>query len=332
MAHPENQEASTPANTGDAVEDFADFLDASGIEDEEEEAPEDGEALEGDEPEGEDSPEEDGEPEDPAIDPPVSWGTDAKELFAQLPADLQKQVVEREAQREKFVQAKALEATEAKRSARIEAETAFAERQRQYASEVDFFASQFVPQAPDPSLASTDPVTFIQLNAQYQAALVQHQNLMQRAEQARSEAAYREQVAAAEQQEAELAVLAQQIPDWSDEAKRAELLTSVASIGAELGYSPEALRDVSAQDILALRKAVEWKSKAAKYDALQKSKMEKVRTAKALPKVVRPGVAPTRGEISSNKSQAAWQNVKAARTKDAQANAFADYLETSGHL
>ena len=99
-----------------------------------------------------------------------------------------------------------------------------------------------------------------------------------------------------------------------------------------MGYSPEALRDVSAQDVLALRKAVEWKAKAAKFDALQKSKMEKVRTAKTLPKVNRPGVAPTRGEIGSNKSQAAWQNVKAARSKDAQANAFADYLETSGHL
>lgn len=327
MAHPE-MEASTPTNPGDALEDFADFLEATGVEDEEE-LPDEGDEAEP--VEGSD-PEEDGEQDIPAIEPPVSWGTDAKEQFAQLPVELQTFVTEREAQRDKAVQRATTEAAQAKRSAFAEAESVFADTQRQYASEIEFYASRIAPQPPSPELANSDPVRFIQLNAQYQAGMQQHNSMMQQAADARAQAGQREQLIAAQQHEAELAVLAQEIPEWSDEAKRHELLTSVASVGAELGYTPETLAEATAQDVMALRKAVEWKSKALKYDALQKTKMETVRKAKGLPKVVRPGVAPTRGEMSSNRAANAWQNVKAAKSKDAQASAFADFLETSGHI
>jgi hypothetical protein len=60
--------------------------------------------------------------------------------------------------------------------------------------------------------------------------------------------------------------------------------------------------------------------------------METVRSAKSLPKVSRPGVAPTRGEVSNARAQQSWQNVKSATSKDAQASAFADYLENSGQF
>lgn len=330
MAHPE-MEASTPTNSGEAVEDFAEFLDATGVEDEEEQPEEESEGEEGEEALDED-PEEEGEQETPAIDPPVSWGTDAKELFSQLPAELQTQIAEREAQREKFVQAKATEAAEAKRTARIEAETLFAEQQRQYASEIEFYATRVMPKMPDPSIAETDPIAYLQLNARYQAELQQYQQMMGQAQAAREQAEQRDKEIAAQYYQADLAYLAQQIPEWSDEAKRHALLTDVANVGVELGYPQDLLSEASAQDVLALRKAAEWKAKAIKYDALQKTKMEKVRGAKSLPKVVKPGVAPTRGEISSNRAANAWQNVKAAKSKEAQASAFADFLETSGHL
>ena len=330
MAHPE-MEASTPTNPGDALEDFADFLEATGVEDEDEdeELPDEGDEAEP--VEGSD-PEEDGEQDIPAIDPPVSWGTDAKEQFAQLPVELQTFVSEREAQRDKAVQRATTETAEAKRTALVEAQSVFADQQRQYASEIEFYASRIAPQPPSPELANTDPVRFIQLNAQYQAGMQQHNSMMQQAADARDDAVEREKFVAAQQHQAELAVLAQEIPEWSDEAKRHELLTNVASVGAELGYTPETLAEATAQDVMALRKAVEWKSKALKYDALQRTKMETVRKAKGLPKVVRPGVAPTRGEMSSNRAANAWQNVKAAKSKDAQASAFADFLETSGHI
>lgn len=334
-AHPSGEASVPPTNSGDAVEDFADFLDTiPEVADEDDEQPLEGE----DEPEAEeaepdeDTLEDEDEPDLPAIDPPVSWGTDAKELFEQLPRDLQEKVAEREAQREKFVQGKAQEASDARRSARSEAEQAFADRQRQYASEIEFFASRILPQAPDPALANTDPMTFIQLNAQYQAGMAQHQQMMQRAQVAQAEAAQREQALAEQQIDAEAAYLAQQIPDWNDAAKRHELLSNVKSVAAELGYTDEAMSQIGAQDVLALRQVAEWKAKADRYSALQKSKMEKVRSAKQLPKAVKPGVAPTKGEISSTRAQAAWANVKGARSKEQQADAFADFLETGGYL
>ena len=332
MAHPATEASAPPTNSGEAVEDFADFLDTIPDEEQDETAPQEGDepdALTSDDLE---EAQEGDEPEAPAIDPPVSWGTDAKELFEQLPPELQSQIAEREAQREKLIQTKTTEAAEAKRSARTEADTAFAERQRQYASEIEFFASRMVPQAPDPALANHDPVAFIQQNAQYQAGLAQYQQMMQRADVAQQEAQQRDHMAAQESLKAEEAWLAQQLPEWNDPAKRQALLTGIQTAGAELGYDAEALSQANAQDILALKKATEWKADAEKYRALQKGKMEKVRAAKTLPKAVRPGVAPTRGEINTNRSQAAWQNVKAAKSKDAQANAFADYLESSGIL
>lgn len=331
MAHPNDSEASTPANSADAVEDFADFLDQGELETPEEEE-EDEQSEEGEEALDEEALDESDEQEIPAIEPPVSWGTDAKELFAQLPPELQQQVSEREAQREKFVQAKAQEASDAKRSARIEAESTFADRQRQYANEVEYFASQLAPQRPDPAILQQDPMLFYQMQAQYEQGVAQQQQLQQRAMQARQEAQQREEFAAYEQLQADMVVLAQQVPDWADEGKRASFLTEVTKIGVEMGYTPELLGQATAQDVLALKRAMEWKADAAKYRALQKTKMEKVRAAKTLPKVVKPGVAPTRGEVSANRSQRAWEGVKTARSKEAQADAFATFLETSGHM
>jgi len=335
MAHPDGNVAeasNTPSNSGDAVEDFADFLDTHEEEKEEDSPVEGEEQPEGEELEGEESQDEGDEQEAPAIDPPISWGTDAKELFQQLPADLQKQVVEREAQRERFVQQKSAEAAEATRTAEAKALSTIAEEQRQYASELEQYASFFAPQPPNPAMASTDPVAFIQLNAQYQAELSQQQQLQQRSYQARQEAEQRAQYAEAAQFQADIAILEQAIPEWNDVAKRTELLTDVTRIGADLGYTQEVMAQASAADILALRKAAEWKAKATKFDALQKTRMETVRAAKTLPKVSKPGVAPTRGEVSNARAQQSWQNVKTAKSKDAQASAFADYLENSGQF
>jgi hypothetical protein len=327
VAHLDDISEASPV---DAVEDIANFLDAEATQPEEEE-----EELEGGELDAADSEEaqdESDEPGLPAIDPPVSWGTDAKERFAQLPVELQEFVSEREAQRDKAVQRATTEAAQAKRSASIEAETVFAERQRQYASEVEYLAGQLAPQRPNPALVQSNPALFYQMQAEYEEAIVQQRELQHRAMTARQEAGQREQFAANEQLQADMAVLAEQIPDWNDTEKRTALLTEVGKVGAELGYSSDLMAEATAQDVLALKKAAEWKSKAAKYDALQKGKMDKVRAAKSLPKVVRPGVAPTRGEISSARSQQSWQNVKQATSKETQAAAFADYLETSGHL
>lgn len=323
MAHQDDLEAST----ADPVEDFAQYLD---------EEPEAEEAIEeeGDEPleQEEDTQEGDDEPEAPAIDAPVSWGTDAKEQFAQLPPELQTFVSEREAQRERLVQQKTTEAAEARRNAVIEANQSVAELQRQYAQSLEQYASRFVPQRPDPRLLQQDPVTFYQLQAEYEADVQQRQDAEQRALYARQEADQRQQMALAQQNEAEMAAIAASVPEWQDEAKRSALLTDLANVGVEMGYPTELLGQVDVTDFNALRKASEWRAKAMKWDNAQKANMAKVRSAKTLPKVVRPGVTPSNGEVNQGKAQAAWQQAKGAKSKDAQTSAFASYLEASGHL
>src|SRR3546814_16442673 len=69
-----------------------------------------------------------------------------------------------------------------------------------------------------------------------------------------------------------------------------ELQRTLESIGAELGYPAELMAQASSTDILALKRASDWKAKAEKYDKLIAKRMEGVRAAKALLPMARPGV------------------------------------------
>src|SRR3546814_5587834 len=64
-----------------------------------------------------------------------------------------------------------------------------------------------------------------------------------------------------------------------------ELQRTLESIGAELGYPAELMAQASSTDILALKRASDWKAKAEKYDKLIAKRMEGVRAAKALPRM-----------------------------------------------
>jgi len=86
QAQPADAEA--PASSDARVEAFADFLDQL---DEEQDSfagmhPEDAHAPD---PSDAETPNRATEPDDPAIGAPISWDNDAKELFQQLPPELQ---------------------------------------------------------------------------------------------------------------------------------------------------------------------------------------------------------------------------------------------------
>ncbi|WP_162875516.1 hypothetical protein [Sphingomonas crusticola] len=180
-------EASAPASADDRVEDFAEFLDQ--LEDEREDEISSNET--GQEP-GENEQDQAAEPGDPAIAPPISWDSDAKDLFEQLPPDLQTKVAEREAQRERALQSATMAAAEAKRNAMAEANAAFAEQQRLYAAHLEQIAANYSPQRPDPALLAEDPQAFYQLQAIYESEASQHHALTQRAQQAQAEANQRD--------------------------------------------------------------------------------------------------------------------------------------------
>jgi hypothetical protein len=331
------------ASRGDAVEAVTDFITDQFLGGTEEPGPEEDE-----DPDAAPAEDEDGDPEDPDADPdlndedeedeeaqpepipaPVSWDKDAKEAFEQLPRELQATVAEREAQRDKAIQSATTEAANAKRNAVAEANALFADQQRQYASHLEQIAAQLAPQAPDPTLAVTDPTAYVQQLAYFQSQDAQHRQMVQQAEQAKSEAAQRETITRQHELQQEHTILSEKLgDDWTDTGKRKALLTSLEEVGALLGYAPEIQGQANATDILALKAAADWKAKADKYDKLQGTRMAAVRAAKDAPRVSKPGTAATRGERTARTRETAWANVKSSNGKNG--DAAAAFLEGIG--
>jgi len=316
----EIDDAPAQPKTGD---DLADML---GLE-EDEELPED----EAEEPEAEEDEPED-EPAEPAIDPPASWKADAKELFAQLPPEMQKVVSEREAQREAFVQTKAQEAANTRQAVENEARAVIAQQSQQMARELQQYASMFTTQRPDPAMLQYDPQGFYQAQSNYEAAIAQRTEAQQQA--AIYEDQARQQASAIEQAEmqAEVATLRSQFPEWFAPETSANLQKDLTAIALELGYSETHVSQARAADILAMRKVSELKAKADKWDAAMSAKMKGVAAAKNLPKVVKPGVARTSDQNRQGKADAAFQRALGARSRAEKSDAFGEYLTNAGLL
>src|SRR3546814_17512893 len=100
------------------------------------------------------------------------------------------------------------------------------------------------------------------------------------------------------------------ISDWSSDVCSSDLLEG---IGKDLGYSDEAMTRAGATDIVALKRALDWKAKAEKYDALQSRKMAAVRAAKELPKVMKPNSSQERADHRARPNKAAWNRAKKHR-------------------
>jgi hypothetical protein len=332
-AHPsESAEAvDAPAENSNPVADFEKYLDEVG-EDEDEGPSSDDESEDVDDPdEGEDTTDDtddEDEPEAPAIEPPVSLTKEQKAAFAQLPPDLQKVWAETEAQRNREVQLRTTEAAEAKRNAQADAQRELSAIQKQYADELAEYAKVFEPQEPDYSLIATDPQAFAEQVALQKQMAAHREYLTKQSADARQQAEANEQAILAQQHAQELQILRREIPELSDPEKGGKLMADLGNIGRELGYPDELLAQASASDILALKKASDWKSKAAKYDAWQARRMEAVRNAKGKPKVMKPNGAETRAEQGPRRTEAAWQRAKQTRSADD----FADYLTKAGIL
>ena len=336
MAHPETPEAGDVGNPAD--NDPADAFNAIAEEmlggDQEEEPAEGDEALEPHAEEAEDDTDIEAEEIDelPPIEAPVSWDAEAKAKFAELPRELQETVTKREAERERFVQQKSQEAARAKQEVEQTAYQQLAQYERQVAEQIQSLASQIGPQRPDPAMLSYDPAGFYAQQAQYEQSVAQQRELQQQAqqyaEQAKQREAMAEQVFHAEQTQK----LVESFPEYLDPTNGPKLQAELSSVARELGYSPELISQARADDILAMKTAAEWKAKATRYDALMSKKMEKVRSAKGLPKVATPGVSQGTDQLRANRAKAAFERVQSSRNVQDKGDAFYEYLKNSGHI
>ena len=263
--------------------------------------------------------EQDEEPEVPAIDPPASWDAEAKALFVGLPPELQQKLVTRESQRDSFVTAKAAEAQQHRDAERAALNHA-TQLHQQYAEQLETYAATLAPQEPDYRLMATHPEYFAEEMAKFKTQMAQREYLSQQSAHARQQAEYLNQQQLAQQQQADDAELTRSIPEWSDPSKRTEVLKVVVDAARELGYPDDLIHKASAVDILAVRRAAEWKADAEKWRSLQKAKMEPVRAAKALPKVSKPGAAQPKGSARAQGLQDSMTRLRATGdVKDAAA-------------
>lgn len=329
MAHPVGEAVEQPA--GNPLDEILKFAGEEPDTPEEEEDADDPEAddlePEGEEELGEDEGEEDeGDEPTEVITPPVSLNKEQKAAFAQLPPELQKVWSESEAQRNEQVRIKTTEAAEATRNANATAQAQLGDALKQYANEVEILAEALKPAEPDYALLATDPMAFGQQEAVRKQLQAQYDYLMQRVVESRQTSSQIDQQAMQRYLETENAKLAAALPDWADTAKRPVIIQELGNVAEVLGYDPARIREADAADILAISKAAEWKSKAEKWDSFQTRKMANVRAAKALPKVAKPGTAPSRNVSNAQRADAAWQ--RAQQTKSGAD--YADFLEASG--
>lgn len=265
------------------------------------------------------------EAELPPIAPPVSLTAEEKSKFASLPRDAQEIISRRVGDLERGFQTKAQEAAQTRAQVEREALAFIQQERAEYAQKLQHYASQFEVPQPDPQLIVEDPETYAHQMRQFQYATAQREQAQRDAEHARLQAQQAQQAIQAQEAQELQAVLSQHFPEFLDPSN-AKLREELGSIAIELGYPGEQLKDASATDILAMRKASEWKAKAEKFDTLMAKKMETVRAAKDLPKVARPGAASTRAQVSAGRAASAWERTKATKS----GSDFADFLEASG--
>jgi hypothetical protein len=305
----------------------------------EEEQPEEALEDEGEQPEAEEGEESEDVTEDeaedddlPPIDPPVSWTAEEKAAFAALPRDLQETVQKREADRERFVQTKAQEAARARHETEQAAHQQLAQIERTYAQQYQEIAARFDVPEPDMALLATNPTEYAMQAHQYRQAQAQREQAQQTAAYYAQQAEQREAQAEQVQRAQEHQFVAEHFPEYLDPTTGPKLQQELTGVAKEMGYPPELIAEARATDIIAMRKAAEWKAKADKLDRLEAKKMEKVRSAKGLPRVATPGVAVGAEQTRQVRATAAFERAKSAKSIGDRADAFGEWAAANGLL
>jgi hypothetical protein len=267
------------------------------------------------------------ESETEAPPPPASWSKEDAAAWKALTPEAREVVMRREKDIEKFVSIKGREVAETKRAAQQEALQVTAQQAEVYAAHVKAILSQYAVPAPDPALLYTgdqnDYIAYQRQDAAHRASLAQQEQLLQQAAQAQGQASQARQQAFAEQSAAEAQRLQESLPEFFDPVEGPKIQRTLETIGAELGYTPELMAQASAGDILALKRAADWKEKAAKYDKIVAKRMETVRSAKTMPKVTRPGAGASQQAMqvaNEDRTSAAIQQFQRDRSADAAAS------------
>lgn len=264
------------------------------------------------------------EPDLPPIKAPASWTAEEQAEFGELPRALQETVTRREAEREKFVQAKSQEAARVRTE--LEA-TALAEVSQLAQAQIQRLQNLLpeIPEKPSAWLQVNNPQQWAEQTEVYEWAVAQHEAVQHDIQQTAMLAQTAEQERVSREHALNVSILAEQFPEYLSADTAPVQRKLLGSIATELGFSIADLANPTARDILALRKVSELKTKADKYDKLMAERMQHVRSGKQLPKVSRPG-QPQGADVVNAKRLEADRQAMRSGDKDAAARVFGRHI------
>lgn len=236
---------------------------------------------------------EESDPE-PAIAAPARLSVEQKAKFASLPPEGQALFAEIELQRSQEVTKVTTRAAEAQRVADARAAQADAQAKAVYAQQLQAIAERVAPQAPSPELAYNDPATYIAQEAQYRAAMTQHNQFLAQVEALGADA--NQQIDQTFVTERDAALM--QIPEVANEETRAVFFDKAFEAAKVLGFEHDAIMNADASELKAMRQVADWKADSEKYRAALAKNMQKVREGK---KAVRSTSTQTGARDSSMK-------------------------------
>lgn len=207
---------------------------------------------------------------------------------------------------------KTAEAAEIKRSYDAKA-SEFQQLEQQVSADRDFMVQlmqSLMPQKPDYSMVSVDPIGYAEQNAQYQARKEQLDYLVAMQQQTASKRQADEAESMKEARGREWQATLEHMPELKDPKRLSSFVGEIQKVGAEYGYTPAEIQNVGLdhRQVLVLRDAIKWRN-------LQASKSKVPAKVEGRPPVQRAGTR---------------QSPEAQRSRDARV--AMDRLKSSGSI
>ena len=266
----------------------------------------------------------------PPIAPPASWSADAKDVFRNLPRELQETVAKRETERDAETRRVQNETAEARKAIEAEKAQALQERQ-QYAQrlqtlvpalEKEVLADDFGRLTPEQRLqfARENPAEFQVRREQFEQKLAllnqahqERQVLEQR--QAQEQARTIQETLARERQ-----LMAEKYPEFVDEKTGPQKVAEVKSYLKKVGFNDEEIGKLYDHRLVGvLRDAI-------RGAALSNQKAVADKKVVALPKVSKPGAVQDQGAVNAQKKGHLLKIMRESSDTNEQAAALAQFL------
>lgn len=251
-----------------------------------------------------------------AIQAPVSWSKEHREIFDTLPPEAQHVIVERERERDKGFQVKATELANERKALQALEQQTILERQMYAEDLINRISEIMVPPDEgllDPNSPGYNPAEYYAQQDAYAEHAAQLENMQQRASAYNALAEHNEKFAAVEHMKQNELALLDAIPEWQDMDKRHMII----DYGGFHGFSPDEVQSASPIEVSILTKAM-------KFDELMAAKPDMRSKLKRAPRVQKPG--------AKSKNSANNRSLAAAKKKLKQTGSVEDAAAVLSHI